>query len=95
MLSDGSELDRIDNLPTFGSAEQQQQQQQLQKQQLLDRDRLQAMQMAAADAAAQGRRQSLDRVSAWLRKPQSMVNLKESPKPEGKNLTAPAYNYTP
>ncbi|KAF8946073.1 hypothetical protein BGZ47_001341 [Haplosporangium gracile] len=82
MLSDGSELDRIDNLPTYGSAEQQLHQQQLQKQQLLDRDRLQAMQMAAADAAAQGQRQSLDRVSAWLRKPQSMVNLKESPKPE-------------
>lgn len=79
MLSDGSELDRIDNLPTFGSGEQQ-----LQNQQLLDRDRLQAIQMAAAVAAAQGRRQSLDRVSAWLRKPQSMVNLKESPKPEGK-----------
>ncbi|KAK3804869.1 MAG: hypothetical protein JOS17DRAFT_769114 [Linnemannia elongata] len=77
MLSDGSELDRIDNLPTFGSGEHQ-----LQNQQLLDRDRLQAMQMAAAVAAAQGRRQSLDRVSAWLRKPQSMVNLKESPKPE-------------
>ncbi|KAG9069674.1 hypothetical protein KI688_008996 [Linnemannia hyalina] len=77
MLSDGSELDRIDNLPTFGSGEQQ-----LQNQQLLDRDRLQAMQMAAAVAAAQGRRQSLDRVSAWLRKPQSMVNLRESQKPE-------------
>lgn len=94
MLSDGSELDRIDNLPTYGSAEQQQQQQQLLQQQLLDRDRLQAMQMAAAAAAAQGRLQSLDRVSAWLRKPQSMVNLKESPKPEGKNLFTPAYYYT-
>ncbi|OAQ28639.1 hypothetical protein K457DRAFT_138724 [Linnemannia elongata AG-77] len=82
MLSDGSELDRIDNLPTFGSGEQQLHQQQLQNQQLLDKDRLQAMQMAAAVAAAQGRRQSLDRVSAWLRKPQSMVNLKESSKPE-------------
>ncbi|KAF9909648.1 hypothetical protein EC991_008306 [Linnemannia zychae] len=76
MLSDGSELDRIDNLPTFGSGDQ------LQKHQLLDSSHLQAMQMAAAVAAAQGRRQSLDRVSAWLRKPQSMVNLKESPRPE-------------
>ncbi|KAF9126780.1 hypothetical protein BGW39_006349 [Mortierella sp. 14UC] len=86
MLSDGSELDRIDNLPTFGSGDQlqQQQQHQLQKQQLLDGDHLQAMQMAAVVAAAQGRRQSLDRVSAWLRKPQSMVNLKESPRPEAR-----------
>ncbi|KAG0278981.1 hypothetical protein BGZ95_002606 [Linnemannia exigua] len=82
ILSDGSELDRIDNLPTFGSGDQQQQQlllQQLQKQQPLDSNHLQAMQAAAA---AQGRRQSLDRVSAWLRKPQSMVNLKDSPRPD-------------
>ncbi|KAK3841756.1 MAG: hypothetical protein J3R72DRAFT_421901 [Linnemannia gamsii] len=84
ILSDGSELDRIDNLPTFGSGDQQHQQQllQQQKQQSLDSNHLQAMQTAAAVAAAQGRRQSLDRVSAWLRKPQSMVNLKDSPRPE-------------
>ncbi|KAF9092841.1 hypothetical protein BGX23_003874 [Mortierella sp. AD031] len=84
MLSDGSELDRIDNLPTFGPSDQQCQQLQQQHQQALERGQLQAMQMAAAVAAAQGRRQSLDRVSAWLRKPQSMVNLKESPRPEVK-----------
>ncbi|KAF9924516.1 hypothetical protein FBU30_005536 [Linnemannia zychae] len=80
-LSDGSELDRIDNLPTYGASEQQYQYSQLQNQQLVEKTQLQAMQMAAV-AAAQGRRQSLDRVSAWLRKPQSIANLKENLKAE-------------
>jgi len=31
----------------------------------------------------QGRRQSMDRVTAWLRKPQSIANLKEMAKIEG------------
>ncbi|KAF9567078.1 hypothetical protein EC968_003512 [Mortierella alpina] len=63
MFGDGSELDRFDNLPTFGMGE-------LPLTGNEDEiDRVKAL---------QHKRQSTDRVAMWLRKPQSIVNMKEA-----------------
>ncbi len=66
MFGDGSELDRFDNLPTFGMGE-------LPLTGNEDEiDRVKALQY---------KRQSTDRVAMWLRKPQSIINMKEAAKP--------------
>ncbi|KAI1304594.1 hypothetical protein EDD11_005089 [Mortierella claussenii] len=68
-FGDGSELDRFDNLHTFGS------------QDFDTRERMKA----------QVRKQSTDRVAAWLRKPQSIANLKEVSRPQvSTNVTEPS-----
>ncbi|GJJ71817.1 hypothetical protein EMPS_04174 [Entomortierella parvispora] len=54
MFSDGSELERFDNLPVPSDSR------------------------APQTTAQDNRRQSMDRVAAWLRKPQSIPNFKET-----------------
>ncbi|KAI8603363.1 hypothetical protein EDD21DRAFT_369359 [Dissophora ornata] len=73
MFGDGSELDRFDNLPTFGVRET-----------LVD-ERLRSTQLMV-----QVRRQSTDRVAAWLRKPQSIANLKDINKPAESEPSPPS-----
>ncbi|KAG0301665.1 hypothetical protein BGZ98_008150 [Dissophora globulifera] len=68
-FGDGSELDRFDNLPTFGAQEPCRE----------DRQR-------STQVMAQVRRQSSERVAAWLRKPQSIGNFKDINKPEGTTI---------
>ncbi|KAF9990168.1 hypothetical protein BGZ75_003294 [Mortierella antarctica] len=66
MFGDGSELDRFDNLPTFGMGELP-----------LTGNEDEIVRVKAL----QYKRQSIDRVAMWLRKPQSIVNMKEAAKP--------------
>ncbi|KAG0054033.1 hypothetical protein BGZ83_012109 [Gryganskiella cystojenkinii] len=62
MFSDGSELERFDNLPTYSTREQIYSEKQFQQ----------------VAVVLDNRRQSVDRVAAWLRKPQSIPNLREA-----------------
>ncbi|KAF9916226.1 hypothetical protein BX616_004307 [Lobosporangium transversale] len=75
MFGDGSELDRFDNLPTYGPQE------------LYEDERARVTVLAA-----QARRQSTDRVAAWLRKPQSIANFKDVNKTEAKTNEQPDSN---
>ncbi|KAF8983795.1 hypothetical protein BGZ46_009512 [Entomortierella lignicola] len=68
VFGDGSELDRFDNFHIPDGVLEP-----------YENERLRSIQ-----SAAQVRKQSTDRVTAWLRKPQSIANFKELNKPEVK-----------
>ncbi|KAG0252133.1 hypothetical protein BG011_007189 [Mortierella polycephala] len=68
-FGDGSELDRFDILPTFGMSD-------------MTSSSEDTKETTHTLMQMQSKRQSTDRVAMWLRKPQSIVNLRENtPKP--------------